>query len=105
MSNGGRGMSSWYPKEHGFESGSSGNSSFGKARTRRARTVPDFWQYRLGVLVDLAEKGIPHYEKEDGTIVADIPGCGKMQMTPEMQKENHQRYVDRLRGKEVPSNV
>jgi hypothetical protein len=66
---------------------------------------PDFWQYRLGLLMDLDERGIQYYENEDGTIIADLPGCGWMQMTREMQEQNYRRRVNKICGREVYPNV
>jgi len=94
-------MRAWYPKEHGFESGSSGNSSYGKPRKHTHAVVPDPWQYRLSVLVDLQESGIEYHEKPNGSIVANLPGRGWMEKTPEMLKMDYKEYVNKLCGKEV----
>lgn len=90
----------WSPKSHGFESGSSGNSSWGKPRKHRVNYIPDFWQWRAGLLAMLARENIPVRQEPDGTIVAKF-STGYRKMSPKMQEQNHSAYVDRLLGKEV----
>jgi len=92
---------SWTPKAAGFESGNSGNTSYGKARIFSKRMVPDRWQYKLGLLMDLEEKGIKYEEKADGTIVADMPDIGLVQMTPELRERNYRRHINQMVGREM----
>lgn len=96
-------MSDWSPKAHGFESGSSGNSSYGKRRTSRSGLLPDFWQYRLGILAELLDDGIDYHEEADGAIVANLPGRGWMKKTSEMQEQDYREYIAKL--KEAALNV
>lgn len=92
---------SWSAKRAGFESGTSGNSGYGKTRNHCPAVVPDLWQYKLGLLTDLEEKGIEHYEKLDGSIVANLPGHGWMKKTPEMLEMDYKEHVNKLCGREV----
>lgn len=94
-------MSGWSPKRAGFESGNSGNSGYGKPRKHCPAVVPDLWQYKLGLLTYLEEKGIEHYEKESGSIVANLPGHGWMEKTPEMLEKDYKEHVNSLCGREV----
>ena len=94
---------SWSPKNAGFESGSSGNTSYGKCRTSRHGLLPDFWQYRLGILAELLEEGIDYREEADGSIVANLPGRGWMKKTHEMQEQDYRDYIAKLKG--VAQNV
>lgn len=88
----------WSPKRAGFESGNSGNTSYGKRRTSRSGLLPDFWQYRLGILAELLEEGIDYREEADGSIVANLPGRGWMKKTKEMQEQDYTDYIAKLKG-------
>jgi hypothetical protein len=95
MSDGGRAMS-WSPKRAGFESGASGNSSWGRSRADN-NILPDFRKWRAGLLFYLAKKNIPVEDRPDGTLVAKF-GAEYKAMTPEMQWENYERYLDKITG-------
>lgn len=90
----------WSPKSHGFESGSSGNSSWGKPRKYRVNYIPDFWQWRAGLLAKLLQENIPVRQEPDGTIIAKF-GSELRKMSMELQQENYNTYVDQLLGKEA----
>jgi|GEM_PF-4958134 hypothetical protein len=94
----------WSPKRAGFESGSSGNSSWGKPRVHKINVLPDFWKWRAGLLFHLANENIPVEERPDGAIIAKF-GAEYRIMTPEMQQENYQMHLDKLLRKEVAENV
>ncbi len=97
-------MSSWSPKRAGFESGSSGNSSWGKPRVHKVNVLPDFWKWRAGLLFHLAKENIPVEERPDGTLIAKF-GTEYGVMTPKMQHAEHERYIDKLLKKEAEANV
>ncbi|HIH93646.1 TPA: hypothetical protein HA338_06275 [Methanosarcina acetivorans] len=95
---------SWSAKRAGFESGSSGNSSWGKSRTHRVAYLSDFWQWRAGLLASLARENIPVKQEPDGTIVAKF-GTEYRAMTPQQQQENYDTHVDKLLGKEEAAST
>lgn len=85
---------SWSPKRAGFESGGCGERSFNKRVTPR---IMEFDEWRVGLLAYLSRENIPVQQMPDGTIIALYPG-GKGRMTPKMQWENYERYLDKITG-------
>ena len=95
---------SWSPKRAGFESGTSGNSSYGKPRVHKVNVLPDFWKWRAGLLFHLAKKNIPVEDRPDGTLVAKF-GTEYRAMTPKMQEAEYNKHIDRILGKEAEASV
>jgi len=93
---------SWSAKRAGFESGNSGNSGYGRFRKPcRTAVVPDIQQFKHSLLLELDADGIVYDVESDGTIVANLPGRGWVEKTPEMLEEDYKEYVNKLCGREV----
>lgn len=65
-----------------------------RRRIPEPRTFPE---WLVGLKVHLAKNNIPVKELPDGTILAKF-GTETKDMTPEMQQENYQDYLDKCYG-------
>ena len=59
----------------------------------------DFRGWLAGLKFHLAKKNVPIKEMPDGTILAKF-GTETLDMSPEMQQENYQAYLDKFYTKE-----
>lgn len=85
----------WSPKRAGFESGTSGNSSYGKPRKRVVNVVLDLWGYRASIIASLINDGIEYKDEPDGSILAFLNGAWRKKSF-EMLKQDHEDYLKKV---------
>jgi hypothetical protein len=60
----------------------------------------DFRGWLAGLKFHLAKKNVPIKEMPDGTIIAKF-GTETLDMSPEMQQENYQAYLDKFHARKA----